>query len=82
MLQPSTFIRGRVAMPAPCPTLPHSPSPLNPSRPRIAPAPAADWLQVPRLLLTLAGLRLQRAWQGSAPMAQRSRRQLAAEWEV
>jgi len=48
-------------------------------RPRIAPAPAAQWLQVPRLLLTLAGLRLQRAWQ---PERERcSRRQLVADWE-
>lgn len=54
-----------------------------PHYPRITPAPAAEWLQVPGLLLTLAGLKLQRAWQRQ-PRAARplSRRQLLAEWEV
>lgn len=65
-------------------------SPTSPSlsatpafgRPRITPAPVVEWLQVPRLLLTLATLRLQRAWQRNPGALQRSRRQLIADWEV
>jgi hypothetical protein len=64
------------------PTQLELPAHAYPSYPRIARAPATDWLQVPRLLLTLAGLKLQRAWRREPSAPSLSRRQFAAEWEI
>ena len=58
------------------------PAHAYPRYPRIAPAPATEWLQVPRLLLTLAALMLQRTWQREPSAVRLSRRQLVAEWEA